>query len=494
MSTRTIARALRFLRTGALVVLPTTTVFASGYHFGTQSVSAQGVANSNPAEAADASVIFYNPAGLTLLEGDQVSLALVTVDPHIEADNVTSVNAQGQTIYGPSVDGPASTVLVPHLYWAHQFNDRMYGGIGLFVPFGDRTHYERDWPGRYNGIELNLKTITFNPQFAYKLNDHFSIGLGVSAQYMEARFLKAADFGTLAATNLPAFAQGLAAQHVVLTQTQLQQAAMASMSNPQYDGVLTYEGNDWGFGYNVGVLWQVDDTLRFGAAYRSSVKHRLEGDANWTRPSTFENPVFANVPMVGSVVNAAWNTAIQEGLDEQGFENGNGIVEVDTPDQAALNVFKQLGQFGLSADWTHTWHDKFDELRLDFETALPDAVIDQSWKATDRYSAGVSYQFSNTPLKLRAGLAFDESPVPDQERRIANLPDNDRVWYSVGASYAFASGFTIDAAYTYVDIKDSSMNNTECILPECTGSGTTTRADFTSYANIFGLQFGYKFR
>jgi long-chain fatty acid transport protein len=38
------------------------------------------------------------------------------------------------------------------------------------------------------------------------------------------------------------------------------------------------------------------------------------------------------------------------------------------------------------------------------------------------------------------------------------------------------------------------MNNTECVLPACTGSGTTTRADFTSYANIFGVQFGYKFR
>jgi long-chain fatty acid transport protein len=494
MSKRSIACALRVLRTGALVVLPTTTVFASGYHFGTQSVSSQGVANSNPAEGADATVIFYNPAGLTLLDGDRVSLALVTVDPHIEADNVTSVNAQGATIYGPGSDGPASTVLVPQLYWAHQFNDRLFGGIGLFVPFGDRTHYQRDWVGRYNGIELNMKTITFNPQLAYKVNDHFSVGFGVSAQYMEARFLKAADFGTLAATNLPAFAQGLAAQHVVLTQTQLQQAALASMSNPQYDGVLTYEGDDWGFGFNVGLLWQVDETLRFGLAYRSSIEHKLEGDAEWSRPSSFENPVFANVPMVGPVVNAAWNTAIQEGLDEQGFEDGNGLVEVDTPDSLALNVYKQLGQFAITADWTHTWHDKFDELRLDFETALPDAVIDQGWHATDRYSAGVTYSFEGSPLKLRGGIAFDESPVPDDERRISNLPDNDRTWYSVGASYAFANGLTVDAAYTYVDIKDASMNNTECVLPACTGSGTTTRADFTSYANIFGVQFGYKFR
>jgi long-chain fatty acid transport protein len=493
MSTKAIARALRLLRNGALVALPTTAI-ASGYHFGTQSVSSQGLANSNPAEAADATVIFYNPAGLTLLEGDQVSAALVTVDPHIESDGVQSTNAMGATIYGPGSDGPTSAVLVPQVYWAHEFNDRLHGGVGVFVPFGDRTEYDAGWIGRYNGIELDLKTITLNPQAAYEVNDHLSIGVGFSAQYMDAKFRKGADFGTLASTSLPAFAQGLAAQHVVLTQTQLQQVAMASMSNPAYDSQLSYEGDDWGFGFNVGVLWQVDATLRFGLAYRSSISHKLEGDAKWSRPATFQNSVFANVPAVGAVVNAAWNKAVQEGLDEQGFTDGNGIVKVDTPDSLALNVFKQLGPFAITADWTHTWHDKFDELRLDFETALPDAVIDQSWHATDRYSAGLAYKFDALPLKLRGGLAFDESPVPDASKRIANLPDNDRTWYSVGASWAFAGGLTVDAAYTYVDIKDASMNNTECVLPACTGSGTTTVANLTSYANIFGLQFSYGFR
>ena len=486
-----ITHAIRLLQTGALALLPVS-VFASGYHFGTQSVSSQGVANSNPAEAADATVIFYNPAALVRLPGDNVSAALVTVDPHIEADNVRSYNAQAMTIYGPGGDGPADPVVVPQAYWSHQFNDRVFGGIGLFVPFGDRTEYQSDWIGRYNGIELDMKTITLNPQVAFKLNEHFSVGFGVSAQYMDAKFRKAADFGTLAATNLPAFAQALAAQNIVLTQGQLQQAARASMNN--YDGGLDYEGDDWGFGFNVGVLWQVDETLRFGLAYRSSIEQKLEGDARWSRPASFANPAFDTVPMVGAQVNAAWNAAIQVGLDEQGFTDSNGRVEVDTPDSLALNVYKQIGGFALTADWTHTWHDKFDELRLEFDTALPDAVIEQDWDATDRYSVGVSYQFDSLPLKLRGGIAFDESPVPSATERIASLPDADRTWYSVGAGWTFTNGFALDAAYTYVDIKDASMNNTECVLPECTGSGTTTLADFRSYANILGLQLSYKFR
>ncbi|TJZ66118.1 OmpP1/FadL family transporter [Chitiniphilus eburneus] len=487
-----IAVALRLMGAGSLALLAGQAM-ASGYHFGTQSVSSQGVANSNGAEATDATVIFYNPAGLTRLKGDNISGALIVVDPHIDVSNLRSTNAEGATIYGPGGDSPTSPVLVPQMYWAHQFNDQMYGGLGLFVPFGDKTKYDDNWAGRYNGIDLDMMTFAINPQFAYKVNDQLSIGVGATVQYMKAKFKKKADFGTLASTSLPAFAQALAAQGVVLTPTQLHQAAEAMMSNTNYDGELSYEGDDWAFGFNLGVLWEVDETLRLGAAYRSSISHKLEGDADWSRPSSFGNSVFASLPMVGPTVNGAWNSAVQAGLNGQGFTDGNGTVNVDTPDSFSMNFFKQLNdKFAVMGDWTHTWHNKFKELRLGFDSGLPDAVIDQSWKSTNRYSVGTTYQYSG-PLKLRAGIAFDESPVPSDDERIANLPDSDRIWYSIGANYAFSKDISLDVAYTYVHIADSSMNNTECVLPSCTGSGTNTKADFESYANIFGAQLNYRF-
>ena len=58
---------------------------ASGYHFGTQSVSSQATANSSAAEAADPSTIFYNPAGLTKLEGTQATINLNLVIPSIDS-------------------------------------------------------------------------------------------------------------------------------------------------------------------------------------------------------------------------------------------------------------------------------------------------------------------------------------------------------------------------------------------------------------------------
>ncbi len=490
-----IAFALRVLGMGGIALLGGQAL-ASGYHFGVQSVSGQGVANANGAEAADASVIFNNPAALTRLKGDMLTGAGIVVDPRVSVRNASSTNAAGHPIYGPGGDSPTEPVFVPQAYWAHQFTNELYGGLGLFVPFGDKTNYDDNWIGRYNGVELDMMTLTLNPQIAYKFSPKFSVGAGFSVQYMKAKFRKKADFGTAASQNLPAFAQGLAAQGIVLSPTQLAQAAAEMQSNQAYDGELSYEGDNWSVGFNLGALWEYDETLRFGLAYRSSIRQKLSGDTEWSRPSTFANSTFGALPMVGGAVNAAWNSAVQAGLNAQGFNDGSGEVSVDTPDSLSINFFKQIDdRWAVMGDWTHTWHNKFQELRLDFDNTLPDAVIEQKWKTTNRYAVGATYQV-NGPLKLRAGLAYDESPVPSAEERIASLPDSDRIWYSIGANYMFNQNLSLDLAYTYVKIKDSSMNNTECSPhsnPPCTGSGTTTKADFQSFSNIFGAQLNYRF-
>ena len=121
---------------------------ASGYHFGSQSVRSQATANSSAAEAADPSTIFYNPAGLTKLEGTQATINLNLVIPSIDSydqkgyyptdANGNPVGAgKGEAIKGShknSID-PGLT-FAPHAYASHQINDRVAVGLGVFVPFG----------------------------------------------------------------------------------------------------------------------------------------------------------------------------------------------------------------------------------------------------------------------------------------------------------------------------------------------------------------------
>lgn len=444
---------------------------ASGYHFGVQSVSAQGLANSGGAAALDATTIFYNPAGLVYLPGTQISGAVIVVDPKTSLSNVRAQTAAFAAITGSDVGGsPTSTAAVPQFYMSHQINDQLYTGLGVFVPFGDKTNYNGQWVGRYNALKLDMESIAINPQISFKLNEQFSIGAGVSAQYMRAEFTKNADFGT-------ASGAGLAKKGFPKS---LYGPLMAG--NGQYDGTLHYKGKDWGFGWNIGAMWQVDPTLRIGAAYRSSISQTLSGNANWTLPTTFP---------------AALSSTLLAGLTSEGYASSpDAKVSIKTPDSFSLNVYKNVTpEWALMADWTHTRHSKFQDLRLKFSNRLHDAVIKQNWKNTNRYALGTTYRISD-PWLLRFGVAYDQSPVPSSELRIAGLPDATRVWYSLGANYAFTKDLSVDLAYTYVNIRNASMSNREsssASIPPATGSGTLTQADFKSHANLFGVQLNYRF-
>lgn len=446
-----------------------TQLIASGYHFGVQSVSAQGVANAGGAAAQDATTIFYNPAGLTYLPGMNITGALIVVDPRTKVSNVSAKTAPPAlaSVSGANFDGSAtSTTLVPQLYYTQQINDQVFAGVGLFVPFGDKTSYSDNWVGRYNAVKLNMQSFALNPQIGYKVNDQFSIGLGLSAQYMNAEFRKSADFGTRIGGKLAAAGQPPNVYKPFLA------------GNGMFDGALKYKGHDWGFGWNIGAMWQVDPTLRFGAAYRSSISQTLSGGAEWTLPNNVSANILAGVTADGYV------------------SSPNAKVKVKTPDSFSLNVYKELNpQWAVMGDWTHTRHSKFQELRLKFSNNIPDAVIKQNWKNTNRYALGATYRASDTWL-VRFGLAYDQTPIRSNEFRIAGLPDSSRVWYSIGANYALTKNTSIDLAYTYVNIRDASMNNKECSpndVPACTGSGTTTQANFKSRANLFGLQVNHRF-
>ncbi|AZN36547.1 OmpP1/FadL family transporter [Iodobacter ciconiae] len=429
MAIRTLGVASLFLAGNGL---------ASGYHFGTQSVSAQGVAISNAAEAEDATVLFYNPAGMTNLPGTNISGALIVVDPHISFSNMNATNSRGKTVTGNDGGTATGPVVVPQTYITHQVNEQLFVGLAMFVPFGDKTNFDDKWIGRYNGTDLELMTLAINPSVAYKINEQFSVGAGVTAQYMKARYKKMIDLGG--------------------------KATVGGFSSPALDGSMDYEGDDWSYGFNLGATWKVDDTLRFGAAYRSSLSHTLEGDAKFTVPGVFPPGVAVGAKLL----------------------NSNGTVDLETPDSFSLNFYKKLNsQFALTGDWTHTWHSKFQDLILKTDAGFM-ADVEQKWRDTDRFSLGLSYQYSD-PLKLRFGLAFDQSPADQAKYRIANLPDSDRIWFSTGFNYVIDKNMSVDVAYAYVDFKNTSMANKD-------GSNSVmTNADVSAYANVFGAQLNYRF-
>ncbi|QZA78856.1 OmpP1/FadL family transporter [Deefgea tanakiae] len=436
-----LVRSLKVIGAGSLM-LGSASVMASGYHFGTQSASNQGVANSGAAEVMDASTIFYNPAGLTRLEGTQVSGVLNVIIPDGEYTNIKSTTATGKTITGGNGGNFGTTTPVPHFYASHQINDKMTVGLGVFVPFGSHTDYEPGWVGRYQTLESQIQTMNFNPSIAYKVNETVSLGAGVSAQYIKGTLSKALDLGT--ATRNPALS-----------------------GNPAFDGKSEVDGDDIGFGYNFGALFTLSESTRVGVAYRSKIRHTLEGDLKFTVPA-----------------------ALQATPIGQSLKNTAATLNVETPESFSINAFHQLTpEWAMTADYTWTAHSRFEEIRIQAD-GRADSVTVNNWKDTNRYSIGAIYT-PNSSWVFRAGLAYDQSPEDSETTRIASIPDSDRIWYALGARYNINANNSIDLAAIYVQLKDSTINR-KPLHPSEQGAGTIN-GNYSVDSITLGMQYNYRF-
>ena len=299
------------------------TAHASGYHFGTQSVSAQATANASAAEATDATTLFYNPAGMTRLQGTNFSGALNLVAPSVKYNNASAsyptqpyaaqplpngVTVPAGLNRSSAVSGSSSGKLtddllaVPHMYLTHQLNDRVTVGVGVYVPFASSTEYQRDSVLRYNVNQTSLTTIDINPTVAFKLNDQHSLAIGLIAQHADASLRQYANFGGSANPALNSLIPGVGGGH------------------GNSDGYADVEGKDWGFGFNLGWMWEIDPTARVGVSYRSVIKHSLKGTADWTTPATLAGQAAAS----------------------RGYIDSDARVDIKTPESLSVHGFKQL--------------------------------------------------------------------------------------------------------------------------------------------------------
>lgn len=464
-----IAAALSTLSASAL---------ASGYRFGSQSIAGQGTADANGAEAADASTIFYNPAGMSRLDGLQISAGATVVVPHSTYTDTGSTHFVGTPTGGTAASGYApSSVTAPALYASKKLNEQWAVGLGLFVPYGAKLDYGSTWNGRYSLDNVKLESVSLNPSASFKLNEQHAFGFGISAEYMSAKLGQAVDVpgSVIALTHGAGAAAG----------AQLIKQIVALGGNPAAllsakDAHGSNDGKDWGYGFNLGYLFTLDQNTRFGLAYRSSVAHALKGDTIWD--------------FSGSTDDLIVNKFLAAGAHRL---NSAALVKLRTPETVSANVFHQFdAQWAGMADLTWSRHSRLGDLHIQFPgTPEGDEVIRQQWKNTIRVSAGGNYRYSEN-LTLRAGVAYDQSPVRSAELTHPALPDSDRYQFSAGANFKVNAKSSIDVVYSYLDFKNASTAYTNGCNPldaTCTGNGETTRGTYKTYIQLVGFAYNYKF-
>jgi long-chain fatty acid transport protein len=409
---------------------------AHGAGFGLIEQSASGLGASFAGSAAnvnDASVQYFNPAGLALLDRPQVSVAVHALDVNLKFTNAGSTlppAGLGQLPAGATGDDAGDLLWVPNLHVAWPIGERFVAGLSVSSPYGLKTEYQDPWIGRFQGLFTELKTININPSLGYRLNDKVALGVGISYQLADAT---------------------------------LSNAVMLAAAT---EGRARLELDDAGWGWNLGLLFTPQDGTRVGVGYRSKVALNLAGDLTVTT-------------LTGTVLAPA---------------GGAATAAIDLPAQAYLSLAQALSpRFTLLADVSWTRWGVVQQLRaVNPATGGLRDVLNFGFEDKWRFALGGELAL-NEAWTLRAGAARDGSPVDDVHRTV-RLPDDSRTWFTVGAQWRASERLHLDAGYAHLFVSDAPIALTRPQQNAPASFASTVRGAYSSSVDIVSLQLTYAFR
>jgi long-chain fatty acid transport protein len=379
------------------------------------------------ATADNPSAIYYNPAGLTQLDGHNVRLGVygISLEPSYESpsgrtsENRDKLHALPQMYYAYGMDGMPVTF-----------------GLGIYAPYGLSVRWPEDTGFRTVGTEGSLKYFTVNPVVAVEVLPGLSIGAGVTLNYADI---------------------------------DLQQGLL--WPNEPNDR-FRFSGDGWAVGYNLGLLWRAHEKVSIGASFRSTTTIQFEGHTEARNdvaipspPAPFAVPVFrqraeaeANFPFPLKVIfgisyrpTARWN--FEFNADYNGWDRVNTV----TIRQGAGASPLLPQNIPLTLDWESSWYYEFGATRY----------------FGDRWS-------------VSAGYIFNENSLPDANYTPL-VADQDRHFFSIGTGYR-GERYTFDVAYQFGYGPDRKVSGS---APSVVGQSADGRYGFISHAVAMsvGVQF-----
>lgn len=314
-------------------------------------------------------------------------------------------------------------VPLPSMFGQHQINKRWFVGLGVYAPYGLKTRYKKNSFVAEEGVNSELEIIDIAPAAAFKATDKLSLGASVIARYI----------------------------HGNMTNT-VPQIGPNGFSEFDLDG--------WTAAWTIGAMYEFTPQTRAGLTYKAKSMQTVKG-----KHTVSGSPV----PMYNQVVN-------------------NGEASPDLPQSILFSAYHQLNSkwgFSTSVRWTD-WKDSFQEFTMSSDALIlrpagGKKTVNEKWRETWTISAGADY-FLNENWTLRAGAAFDQSPVRNKYHRTIRIPDSNRIWLSFGASYTHGN-LTVDAGFAHLFMQNSTAHYYDGGI----------KAHYKSYSNMMGLQMQYKF-
>ncbi|BCG08557.1 long-chain fatty acid transporter FadL [Buttiauxella agrestis] len=394
------------------VAIVSSQAYSAGFQLNEFSSSGLGRAYSGEGAVADnAGSASRNPATIMMFDRPMFSGGAVFIDPDV------NISGTSPTRRSTDADNIAPTAWVPNLHFLAPINDQFGWGASVTSNYGLATEFNNNYTAGSMGGKTDLTTLNLNLSGAYRLNNNWSFGLGFDAVYAKAKIERyAGDLGQIIAGSgaLPPSLVGPVAGLPADTQ------------------IAHLKGDEWGFGWNAGILYEINKDNRYGLTYRSEIKIDFDGDYRSNLPAAY-------TPMLSAF-------GLPAGTSGQTVP---GSLTLNLPEMWELSGYNKVApQWAIHYSLAYTSWSQFEELKATGNNGQTLFKKEENFKDAYRIAIGTSY-YMDKNWTFRTGIAFDDSPVPADNRSIS-IPDQDRFWLSAGTTYAFNDDASVDLGVSYM--------------------------------------------
>jgi long-chain fatty acid transport protein len=406
-----------------LVVCTAASAGAAGFAILQQGTAAMAQGNAFVAQADDPSAVFYNPAGLMQLKRPEIYFNTV----------FSSTNRTYTSPAGAYTTAKHEIFAIPAFYAVLPVHERVVLGFGLFSPFGLGTTWPPEWAGRYLTTMSRLKTYNANPVLAVKVLDNLSVAVGLD---------------------------------VLWSSVQIRRFSQRMVSFPRLTDIKNdFEGDGVGLGYNLGLLYEPVEGVKFGVSYRSQIKVTHSGDLRVSLATPVEGDASVTYPP-----SVTWGLA-----------------------------YSRLKPFVFEFDVTWTGWSTYDNLHLLLKEPIPgilprqvmtDSSQEKNWRDAWAFRFGGNYEIQ-PGLKVRAGYIYDMTPVPNSSFD-PTVPDANRHIFTLGGDYQIKR-FTFGLAYNFILSENRSKANTLAINGTPLPAAAQANGKYKSDNHSLGFSVSCKF-
>lgn len=408
------------------VAVMSSNAVAAGFLLNEYSTSALGRAFSGAGAVGDnASEGNRNPAAMMLFDRPTMSIGAVYIDP--------TVDIKGRDDDKYTANNIAPNALVPNAHFIFPINDKWAVGTSMTTNFGLATDFHKDYAAGPIGGKTDLKTVNLNLSGAYRINDNFSFGVGANAVYADAEITRHAG------KNIP------------------------SLGITPSTTAAKLKGDDWGYGWNAGLLYEINPDNRLSFTYRSKVKVKFE--------------------------EGKYSNDLPTAIGGLGGNTVKGTLDLNLPDIWEFSGYHKVDpKWALHYSVSYTGWSTFKDLTA-YQKSNGDELFhkpenfDDAW----RLALGTTY-FYDDNWTFRTGIAYDESPVPSKYRSIS-IPDQDRYWLTAGTTYAFNKDASVDLGIAYMHGKK--VNIDEKLDEKNPNSVVRFKSEGSAW--LYGVNFNYTF-